>query len=382
MNNKREKDYDGIRKDIERQCVLTYKPKKCYSSYTLFATYMGNIFYLINMEGNIVHTWRVRGAKVGEILPEGHLMYGHMWNGLVKIDWNSKELWYYKCSQHHDFAVMPNGQALILCGTRGSGFPLQLILEERHNPKIREDGPFATCYIIEVDPNTDEIVWKWWADEHIEELKKIGVKFPTQADDIFHTNTCEVLPETKLGRQDSRFKAGNVLFNHKNLNVIGVIDKSDGKIVWAWGPGIVDRPHMPTLIPEVHPITGEALPGAGHFLIFDNGPNRGFSRVIELDPLSEEIVWEYSPDGFWGSGGGGSNRMPNGNTVICEGGFRGRRGRIFEITPEEEIVWEYLTPYFDGIGGHEIYRCVRYPLQYIENILKRHIQTEEIIPLL
>lgn len=139
MNNKREKDYDGIRKDIERQCILTYKPKKCYTAYTLFSSYMGNIFYLINMEGNVVHTWRVRGAKLGEILPDEHLMYGHMWNGLVEIDWNSKELWYYKCSQHHDFAVMPNGHALILCGIRGNGFPLQLILEERRNPKIRDD---------------------------------------------------------------------------------------------------------------------------------------------------------------------------------------------------------------------------------------------------
>jgi len=53
------------------------------------------------------------------------------------------------------------------------------------------------------------------------------------------------------------------------------------------------------------------------------------------------------------------------HTNACEGGLRGRRGRLFEITLEGEIVWEYLTPYFDGVGGHEIYRCVRYPSTYI-----------------
>jgi len=371
MSKEEERDYENIRRQIEQSSVLTYKPEKCYTGYTLFSTYMGNIFYLINMKGKVVHTWRVRTAKVGEILPNGHLMYGHVWNGMVEIDRDSNELWHYGCSQHHDFAVMPNGHVMILCGIRERGSPPKPVLDEKYNPEIREGGPFATCYLIEVEPKTNEIVWEWWADEHMEELKSIGVKFPAQSHDVFHTNTCEVLPETKLGEQDSRFKAGNVLFNHKNLSVIGVIDKSNGKIVWAWGDGILNKPHAPTLIPDVDPITGKRFPGAGHLLIYDNGPDRGWSRIVELDPLSEEIVWEYKPDGFWGSGGGNANRMPNGNTVICEGGLRGRRGRLFEITLEGEIVWEYLTPYFDGVGGHEIYRCVRYPSTYIENMLER-----------
>jgi hypothetical protein len=30
----------------------------------------------------------------------------------------------------------------------------------------------------------------------------------------------------------------------------------------------------------------------GHIMVYDNGTRRGYSRVIELDPLSAEIVWE------------------------------------------------------------------------------------------
>ena len=37
----------------------------------------------------------------------------------------------------------------------------------------------------------------------------------------------------------------------------------------------------------------------------------------------------------------GSQRQPNGNTLICEGSS----GHLFEITPEGEIVWEYITAY-------------------------------------
>ena len=97
-----------------------------------------------------------------------------------------------------------------------------------------------------------------------------------------------------------------------------------------------------------------------------------YQRVLELDPRNNEIVWEYKAPGFFGASLAGQSRMPNGNTVICEGG---RRGRLFEVTPEGEIVWEYLTPFFDGAGRrHAIYRCVRYPAEYIDNILAQNKQ--------
>lgn len=377
MNERKQKKYEKIRSSMEQSCILTYEPKKCYNGYTLFSNYMGNHFYLMNMRGKVVHTWRVRMAKIGEILPNGHLIYGNMWNGIAETDWESKELWYYKCSQHHDFAVMANGHIMILCGIKEDGFHPRPVWEKKLNPEIRKGGLFGTAYFIEVDPKTNERAWEWWADEHIEELKQlIGVKFPrTEGDtyDIFHSNTCEVLPETELGKKDPRFQAGNVVFSHRNLDTIGVINKDDGKVVWAWGPGILDRQHMPTLIPDKHPITGESLPGAGHFLIFDNGPHRGYSRVLELNPLKEKIVWEYKAPSFFGGAMAGQDRMPNGNTVICEGGwgFRGS-GRLFEVTPGGEVVWEYLTPYFDGHGGHNIYRCLRYPSEHIENILNKN----------
>ena len=38
-----------------------------------------------------------------------------------------------------------------------------------------------------------------------------------------------------------------------------------------------------------------------------------------------------------------ARRLPNGNTLICEGDF----GRIFQVTPGGEIVWEYVNPNFE-----------------------------------
>ena len=51
-----------------------------------------------------------------------------------------------------------------------------------------------------------------------------------------------------------------------------------------------------------------------------------------------------SQGAFYSSHISGAQRLPNGNTLICEG----RTGRIFEITAQGEVVWEYVNPYFAG----------------------------------
>ena len=108
----------------------------------------------------------------------------------------------------------------------------------------------------------------------------------------------------------------------------------------------------------------------GNLLFFANGadvlyggPGSG-SRVIELDPGTKEIVWQYqgSPPGtFFSWFISGAQRLETGNTLICEGVW----GRIFEVTPEGEIVWEYISPYFSEnhpsyTGGNYVFRAYRY----------------------
>ena len=108
------------------------------------------------------------------------------------------------------------------------------------------------------------------------------------------------------------------------------------------------------------------LPGGGNILLFDNGgyagfgsllpglpphyPNRlrDYSRVIEFDPRTLEIVWEYENrqplEGerkFFSSFISGAQRLPNSNTLITEG----IRGRVFEVTQQGEIVWEFISPF-------------------------------------
>lgn len=64
---------------------------------------------------------------------------------------------------------------------------------------------------------------------------------------------------------------------------------------------------------------------------------------------------------------GGAQRLPNGNTLICEA-----RTRIFyEVTYDKEVVWKYESPYIckrpDICGWTEtklIFQAHRYGLDY------------------
>jgi len=100
-----------------------------------------------------------------------------------------------------------------------------------------------------------------------------------------------------------------------------------------------------------------------NLLLFDNTGAGEISRVIEIEPFSQEIVWEYrgtEENGFFSATLGDCQRLRNGNTLITES----EAGRAFEITPDLEIVWEYYNPERAGEHGDFIatlFEMVRLP---------------------
>ena len=130
-----------------------------------------------------------------------------------------------------------------------------------------------------------------------------------------------------------------------------MVDRSSGQVRWRLAKETTQSQHNPSLLEN------------GHVLVFDNGNRRNFSRVIEIDPESQEIVWEYTGeprDSFFSQNISGCQRLPNGNTLICEG----RSGRLFEVTPDKRIVWEYINPavvVHRGETSRAVFRALRYP---------------------
>jgi hypothetical protein len=164
--------------------------------------------------------------------------------------------------------------------------------------------------------------------------------------DYFHLNTVSLLPANELGENDPRFRQGNLLVCFRNVNQIAVLEKSTYRVLWAWGEGQLDWPHHPTMLEN------------GHILIFDNGNERGYSRIVQLDPITENIVWEYKaepPEDFFTFGAGSAQRLPNGNTLICES----NSGRVFEVTEGGEAVWIWLNPATLRNRRMTVYRMMR-----------------------
>jgi outer membrane protein assembly factor BamB len=168
-----------------------------------------------------------------------------------------------------------------------------------------------------------------------------------------HANSISLTPE------------GEFLISFRQTSTIGIVDRKTGEFTWKWGPGIVSHQHHPTLLDN------------GNILLFDNGAHRrgmNFSKVIEVDPKTNKIVWEYQGDpplSFYSYNISSAERFPNGNTLVCEGA----PGRVFEITQEGEIVWEYISPFFvenpPTAGGsrfgnaNAVFRAHRYPEDHL-----------------
>lgn len=191
---------------------------------------------------------------------------------------------------------------------------------------LRPDG--RVVKIIPLHPLFSDALRAYAASRNVSPYdgKAVGVLGMDEPGDFYHVNGIQILE-----RDSAIGKRGNVLVSLRTIDTIATIDLESEKVVWSWGPGVLDHQHHPQLLEN------------GHVLVFDNGWHRGHSRVIELDPVSNTIVWKYEPgsaEDFFTRRRGGAYRLENGNTLITESD----RGRAFEVTKEGRVVWQYWMP--------------------------------------
>ena len=135
-------------------------------------------------------------------------------------------------------------------------------------------------------------------------------------------------------------------------------------------------------------------PGAGHLTVFNNGRDRpdgeNYSSIIEFIPPVDGsgqyvraageafgpsvAAWTYTAEkntDFYSSFISGARRLPNGNTLICDG----EHGTLFEVTPGGKTVWKYVNlvsmPERGGMRGpggrslrNAVFKVHRYGLDF------------------
>jgi len=384
-----------------------YDPDKAFNGYTLFSPLGAKgkavkpydspaTMYLLDMNGNVVHTWKLPFSPGlhGVLLRNGHLLVGgrttesppgrpgvgkYAMGGasgwLFELDWDGNIVFQYKdLNMHHDFDKLPNGNYIYIAWEK---VPKNLQKKVRGGQKGTEhkDGTMFNDYFVEINPKGEK-VWEWHANDHFDVDKDIIGPVHGRKE-WFHCNDIDVMEN------------GNILTDGRHLDSMMVIDKKTGKILWRWGNvAYLDKGTGQIEFKACSPMQGgtknktmggqhdcneipPGFPGAGNFICYDNGMYADSSRAVEVDPKTGRVVWE-SKDGrlgrrHYGSFISGAERLPNGNTLMCDG----PNGRFMEVTAKNETVWEYVnpyitTPFYEGA----VFRAHRYGTNYCPQFKK------------
>ena len=166
-------------------------------------------------------------------------------------------------------------------------------------------------------------------------LKRVVGMALNGTQDVYHTNTLQIIDEKTASPNSPIFKKGNILISSLTLSTLAIIDPKLQEMIWVAGPRLwIEGQHNATLLPN------------GNILTFDNHyqNQKDHSRVLEFTPLSKKIVWEYKDASLFTDTHGSQQRLPNDNTLIVEA----NKGRVIEVTKDTNIVWEFLNPHTTG----------------------------------
>lgn len=359
--------------------VIFHNPEKACAGYNFFCNKLLGEVLLLDMVGRVMHRWtypnppprKSSGSEHAVMLENGDLLVLKTFVELLRINWDSELIWRKKLDAHHDLAPAPDGSFYAITqevkNHRGKKVRFDAILhmtaegEEKHRWSTYDH--FAEIRgVLDTRSFLDTILDSLLACRSQEDEKSSGGKsamaLPRHNYSYFNMNSISLLPATSLAEKDSRFRQGNLLVCFRNVNQIAVLAKDTYRVLWAWGEGELEWPHHPTMLED------------GHILIFDNGVQRQYSRVVELDPESEVIVWEYRgdpPEDFYSYSRGSAQRLPNGNTLICESD----KGRVFEVTKEGEVVWLWVEPVAGKGLPETVYRMMRLSSPQVDKLLER-----------
>lgn len=339
--------------------VVAYDQTRAQDGVTLYTSGAGQKAVLIDMRGQVRHEWRLPFAaawgdagrsRVKEsdqafywdgvhLYPNGDLLANYVTDqntpygyGLVKMTKDSEILWAYPGKVHHHFTVARDGKI----------YAVSQRLEREAIPGIkRASPPFLNDTVVVLTPD-GEVLHEISVLEALRDSDFAGIldflpRDPTG--DYIHVNEAEVI-EPEVARTQDFLEAGQVMVSLRDMDLVVVIDPATARVVWALQGGW-RRQHDPDFLAN------------GNLLVFDNRGNLGpggRSRVIEVDPVSQEVAWVYrgtADQPFQSDIRSQQQRLANGNTLIVES----NQGRVFEVTPDKAIVWDFRNPSRAGQDG-------------------------------
>ena len=334
--------------------VTVHDRRRAQPGLTLYTSGDGSHASLIDMDGREVHRWALPYSQVWQqspvgrpprpddriywrkarLLPNGDLLAMYIANndtpwgyGLVKLDANSKVIWRYHASTHHDLDITPDGNVVTLTHE----------FTDRPLPDFaRLEYPWLDDFLVVLDGDTGKELSKVslarsFVESPYADLFYAVPSFATA--DPLHTNSVQYLTPAMSKRfAPAKGHAGQVLLSFRHPGAVALVDPHSGTMNWA-----IKGPWLGQHYPRIN--------RAGHFTLFDNLGNfepGNRTRVLEVDPEDQRIVARYTGDAehpFDSGLRGAVEELPNGNWLITESDG----GRLLEVA-DGEIVWEFVNP--------------------------------------
>lgn len=359
--------------------VTYYDPIRSDNGYTLICPKYSKDMWLIDIEGYIVNRWHMPylPAGHGRLLENGNFFYGGQLKTnkelglpeefsalggiLLEVDWDANIVWQKETPyQHHDFQVTEKDTIIYAAHNKNSILPYDYAKKLGGGIRNTEyEGKIWGDAVIEID-RKGEVLWEWIAHEHLD----------PEIDSI-----CPLETRAKWPVINSLWicQDGNILLSLRVSNEVIKVEYKTGKILKRYGKDKIYHQHDARELKN------------GNIIVFDNGNHRpnynpSYSRVIEINSVTDEIEWEYKgnpPSDFYSAVAGANERLSNGNTLICDS----QLGRIFEVTKEKQIVWEYVSPFRnenEGSNTNFVWRAHRYSCDY-EGLRKKDLNPKKFL---
>ncbi len=379
---------------------------EAYEGVTLFHPNGSTDTYLINNQGELVHTWpgtnnpgiAVYLLENGQLLRSGRVNDDYPFGGgrgglLQLVEWDGTVSWEYTLSNaeekfHHDYQYLPNGNILALVWEART---VEEAIEVGRDPSTLGDEGIWSEKVVELRPvgtNEVEVVWEWYVWDHL--VQDFDDSKPNFGDPAINAGLIDInydndtVPDwLHANAMAYNAELDQIMLSIPEFDEVWVIDHSTtteeaasseggnagrgGDLLYRWGNpmayrrGTIDDrrlyyQHSPKWLKQ-----GDDW----KIIVFNNGRTRPEGFISSVDIIAtpwdgefnydltsneaygpEQAEWTYTsetPTDLYSAFVSSAQVLPNGNILVCSG----VQGDVFELNAQQERVWEYRVP----VGG-------------------------------
>jgi len=360
--------------------VVAFNSATASGGYILMNDAAANRVFLMTRNSEIVYEWDMDGRRLGNdvrLLPNGQLLamlesadpqitIGGFGGRMALINPDGSESFSFDYSTddvilHHDAELLPNGNILTMIWERKSAQEATNAGYEL-NVEVFPDG------LIEIDPNTSQIVWEWYMWDHLvqdfnatadnfgsvaTDVRKININHIVNDNgDISHANGIAYDADKDVIYLSANFFSEVWVIDHSTTTAEAATSSGGnygfgGDLVYRFGNPLAyenpmgevrfDHNHYPNLIDDTNP---------GDILVFANGNSGTQSTAYELvlpatfslapnQDNEPTVAWSFTDMELHSPKVSGVEALPNGNRLITEGDYG-----LWEVTPSGEIAWK------------------------------------------